>query len=271
MCCTKHLMLRETVPGVGSLWASREITRSALLLQLLITQFCSFLHLTSPVIITSPGLPSLTATMFQMFPMEEWFVSCEMTRVSSVLRCVSKIMHSIKSFPPDLHHTFVIDTGESSFFLFSKPFFVEEDFKNTKQIPTVLNFCDFCFRIDWKITKFIPDCSPVESSAGSCPAGWEARDGSCVACPPGMFRHQAAPLCQLCGKGTYSDSFGSASCQSCPQSHYTLSLGVRRREGCRKRHTRGTIEYCQNPPSIHQNTLSLKSSRTVVFPKPRLN
>ena len=130
MCCTKHLMLRVIVPGVGSLWASREITRSALLLQLLITLFYSFLHLTSPVIITSPGLPSLTATMFQMFPMEEWFVSCEMTRVSSVLRCVSKIMHSIKSFPPDLHHTFVIDTGESSFFLFSKPFFVEEDFKN---------------------------------------------------------------------------------------------------------------------------------------------
>ena len=48
-------------------------------------------------------------------------------------------------------------------------------------------------RVDWKITKFIPDCSPVEKSSqvGQCPQGWEARDSYCVACSPGMFRSKA--------------------------------------------------------------------------------
>ena len=61
-------------------------------------------------------------------------------------------------------------------------------------------------RVDWKITKFIPDCAPVQKTAvvGECSQGWEARDNYCVACPPGMYRSQA-PLCQLCPKATFSE------------------------------------------------------------------
>ena len=99
-------------------------------------------------------------------------------------------------------------------------------------------FLIISFRIDWKITKFIPDCSPVEkpSQVGTCPPGWESRDGTCVACPPGMFRDKA-PLCQLCGKGTFADSFGSSTCNSCPDGQYTLSLGTRSKSGCRSRNS----------------------------------
>ena len=90
------------------------------------------------------------------------------------------------------------------------------------------------YRVDWKITKFIPDCSPVEKTdlVGSCPPGWEAREGECVACPPGMFR-DSAPLCQLCGKGSYAETFGSSKCLSCPAGQRTNSLGVRSSRGCR--------------------------------------
>ena len=88
-------------------------------------------------------------------------------------------------------------------------------------------------RVDWKITKFIPDCSPVEKSrVGTCPAGWESRDSACVACPPGMFRDKA-PLCQLCGKGTFTDQFGSSACSPCPEDHFTISLGSQSRRACR--------------------------------------
>ena len=69
---------------------------------------------------------------------------------------------------------------------------------------------------------------------GQCPAGWETREGTCVACPPGMYRRDSAPLCQLCGKGTYADSFGSAACINCPQGQHTLSLGMRRPQACKK-------------------------------------
>ena len=90
------------------------------------------------------------------------------------------------------------------------------------------------YRVDWKITKFIPDCSPVEKTpqAGNCPPGWEARENYCVACPPGMFR-DSAPLCQLCGKGSYAETFGSSKCVSCPAGQRTNSLGVRSSRGCR--------------------------------------
>ena len=90
-------------------------------------------------------------------------------------------------------------------------------------------------RVDWKITKFIPDCSPVEKSSqvGQCPQGWEARDSYCVACPPGMFRSKA-PLCQLCSKGTFSDSFGLARCSPCAMGHSTNSLGSRSGGECRE-------------------------------------
>ena len=90
------------------------------------------------------------------------------------------------------------------------------------------------YRVDWKITKFIPDCSPLEKAVrpGNCPPGWEARENGCVACPPGMFR-DSAPLCQLCGKGSYADTFGSSKCVSCPAGQRTNSLGVRSSRGCR--------------------------------------
>ena len=88
-------------------------------------------------------------------------------------------------------------------------------------------------RVDWKITKFIPDCSPVEKSrVGTCPAGWESRDSACVACPPGMFRDKS-PMCRLCGKGTFADQFGSSACSPCPEDHFTISLGSRSSRACR--------------------------------------
>ena len=95
-------------------------------------------------------------------------------------------------------------------------------------------------RVDWKITKFIPDCSPVEKTArvGQCPQGWEARDTDCVACPPGMFR-STAPLCQLCSKGTFSDSFGTGKCSPCPSGHSTSSLGTKSEGECREGRERG--------------------------------
>ena len=90
-------------------------------------------------------------------------------------------------------------------------------------------------RVDWKITKFIPNCSPVEKTTkvGQCPQGWEARDNYCVACPPGMFR-SIAPLCQLCSKGTYSDRFGSPKCSLCSIGHTTTSLGTKSSGECRR-------------------------------------
>ena len=61
-------------------------------------------------------------------------------------------------------------------------------------------------RVDWKIRKFIPDCSPtheIQISGRQCEAGWEKRGNQriCVACPPGMYRPQDDHLCQLCPKG----------------------------------------------------------------------
>ena len=61
-------------------------------------------------------------------------------------------------------------------------------------------------RVDWKIRKFIPDCSPTHDmpiNGRQCEAGWEQRGSAkkCVACPPGMYRPQTDPLCQLCPKG----------------------------------------------------------------------
>ena len=42
-------------------------------------------------------------------------------------------------------------------------------------------------RVDWKVRRFIPDCSPVHPLGyNDCEAGWEGRDdNTCVACPPG--------------------------------------------------------------------------------------
>ena len=53
-----------------------------------------------------------------------------------------------------------------------------------------------------------------------------------MACPPGMFR-DIAPLCQLCGKGRYTEGFGSSTCSTCPAGQYTLSLGVRSSKECK--------------------------------------
>ena len=110
----------------------------------------------------------------------------------------------------------------------------------------------FC-RIDWKITKFIPDCSPVEEQSGisSCPPGWESRDHTCVACPPGMFRDKA-PLCQLCGKGSYTDTFGSSRCDPCPGGQYTLSLGSRNIKECRSSNFGSRYLSLQNKYNRHQ-------------------
>jgi hypothetical protein len=98
-------------------------------------------------------------------------------------------------------------------------------------------------RVDWKINKFIPDCSPVKKTkAGgadrSCPPGWEWRDGLCVACPPGMFR-DSAPLCQLCPKGSFSTKFGTRECSLCSPGEYTTSLGSRQPSDCRRGGGRG--------------------------------
>ena len=97
-------------------------------------------------------------------------------------------------------------------------------------------------RVDWKINKFIPDCSPVKKTksgaAANCPPGWEWRDGLCVACPPGMFR-DSAPLCQLCPKGSFSKAFGSQECEQCSAGEYTNSLGSRQATDCRRGGGRG--------------------------------
>ena len=90
-------------------------------------------------------------------------------------------------------------------------------------------------RIDWKIRKFIPDCSPTHPlsiSGRQCEAGWEQREGQCIACPPGMYRLQKDHLCQLCPKGLYSDQFGSAKCVRCPLHHTTRGLGSKKASQC---------------------------------------
>lgn len=111
-------------------------------------------------------------------------------------------------------------------------------------------------RVDWKITKFIPDCSPVKKTAtvGKCAPGWEARDSYCVACPPGMYRHQA-PLCQLCPKGTFAEKFGSSSCSSCPPHHHTTSLGTRRGSECIR--SRGRTSSTSRPDHNNRYLTSL--------------
>ena len=81
-------------------------------------------------------------------------------------------------------------------------------------------------RIDWKINRFIPDCSPVQKAQnGWCPEGMEFRDNDCIGCPPGMYRDASEQLCQLCPKGTYSDQFSSKKCSQCGPGQYTSGLG----------------------------------------------
>ena len=91
-------------------------------------------------------------------------------------------------------------------------------------------------RVDWKIRKFTPDCSPTHGlmiNGRACEAGWEQRGSNkCLACPPGMYRPQQDPLCQLCPKGLYSDQFGSAKCVRCPLHHTTRGLGSRKASQC---------------------------------------
>ena len=91
-------------------------------------------------------------------------------------------------------------------------------------------------RVDWKIRKFIPDCSPTHElhlKSRKCEAGWEHRGhNKCVACPPGMYRPQDDRLCQLCPKGLYADQFGSATCVRCPLYHTTRGLGSRKSSQC---------------------------------------
>jgi len=90
-------------------------------------------------------------------------------------------------------------------------------------------------RIDWKINRFIPDCSPVEKTKtpGMCPPGWEARDRTCIGCPPGMYRDRL-DLCQLCPKGSFSDKFGSHECTKCSQRKHTSSLGSKKSSDCKE-------------------------------------
>ena len=98
-------------------------------------------------------------------------------------------------------------------------------------------------RVDWKVRRFIPDCSPVHPLGyNDCEAGWEKRDDggqTCVACPPGMYRKDPGLLCQLCPKGMYADQFGSSVCKRCPLGQTTRGLGARRSTDCtygRRRH-----------------------------------
>ena len=101
--------------------------------------------------------------------------------------------------------------------------------KFTSRAPTYL--CNN-YRVDWEIRRFIPDCSPVKEVDTECEEGWEQRDGTCVACPPGMFRSGADKLCQLCLKGFYAEGFGSTSCDRCPTHHTTRGMGSRRSAHC---------------------------------------
>ena len=82
----------------------------------------------------------------------------------------------------------------------------------------------------------VPDCSPTHElpiNGRECEAGWEQRGvEKCVACPPGMYRPQKDPLCQLCPKGLYSDQFGSANFVCCPLYHTTRGLGSRKASQC---------------------------------------
>lgn len=108
-------------------------------------------------------------------------------------------------------------------------------------------------RVDWRVRRFIPDCSPLrrEDNGRSCESGWETRRNStldadfCVACPPGMYRGQNNRLCQLCPKGLYSDQFGSSKCMRCPLSHTTRGLGSRRSTDC----------YYSRPPGTRSSNL----------------
>ena len=125
-------------------------------------------------------------------------------------------------------------------------------------------------RVDWKIRRFIPDCSPVfkNRGRGSCRSGWESRSNNhtCIACPPGMYRKYTKndKLCQLCPKGYYASQFGSSQCMKCQSNHTTKGLGSRRGSSCyyqRKslnlfERRRGRKEYLSH--SRKKNTLGFR-------------
>ena len=132
-------------------------------------------------------------------------------------------------------------------------------------------------RVDWKIRKFIPDCSPVHQlsiSGRECEAGWERRDDFCIACPPGMYREQEDPLCQLCPKGLYSDQFGSAKCVRCPLHHTTRGLGSKDSSQCyyhRPAVRSSLLNSSQRKESRNKKTSFMYYNRWMMSPKRNTN
>lgn len=57
---------------------------------------------------------------------------------------------------------------------------------------------------------------------------------SSVACPVGTSYDQKSSKCELCGKGTYQDKEGQASCIECDGGKSTDSLGTVSSEDCVK-------------------------------------
>ena len=55
-----------------------------------------------------------------------------------------------------------------------------------------------------------------------------------VACPEGTFHDKKRSNCVLCGKGSYQDKEGQASCRECADGKSTVSAGAVSSDECLK-------------------------------------
>jgi hypothetical protein len=68
-----------------------------------------------------------------------------------------------------------------------------------------------------------------------CPSGhFSAAGGGCEPCLAGTFSEAGSTKCSLCGKGTFADSVGQASCTPCPSGLFNPREGGRDAEVCQK-------------------------------------
>ena len=68
-----------------------------------------------------------------------------------------------------------------------------------------------------------------------CPSGhFSAAGGKCEPCLAGTFSEAGSSKCRLCGKGSFSDSMGQASCTPCPSGLFNPKEGGRDAKVCQK-------------------------------------
>ena len=68
-----------------------------------------------------------------------------------------------------------------------------------------------------------------------CPSGhFSSVGGGCEPCFAGTFSEAGSSKCSLCGKGSYSDSMGQASCTPCPSGLFNPKEGGRDSKICQK-------------------------------------